>query len=83
LHRLLFILEHVEEFPVHSEEYIETASTMNASEIIPNLFGGVKASMRELGFVEMKDYFCFCNFPLLNIRLHGFQILVFGTCSVH
>jgi hypothetical protein len=32
-------------------------SAMNTSEIVPDLFGSVEASMRELGFVKVKDYF--------------------------
>jgi hypothetical protein len=62
----------MEEFLAHSEECTETMSMMNASEIIPNLFGSVEVSMRELGFVKMKNYFHFWDFPLSNIRLHGF-----------
>jgi len=53
---------------VHGKESAKTMSTMDTStmdttKIVPDLFGSIEASMRELGFVEVKDYFAFATFP--------------------
>jgi len=51
---------------------------MNMSKIVPYLFGSIEASMRELGFVKVKDDFRFCTLLLPNISLHGLQTKTSG-----
>ena len=72
--RIEAIHDYVEEFSVHGKEGAETVSAMNTSEIVPDLFGSVEASMRELGFVKVKDYFHLRRLLLPNIGLHAPRI---------